>query len=178
MEPLTHFFTGACMGRAGLNRKTAYATLAATLAAEAADLDIVWGLRGPVEGLKHHRGITHTFIAVPFVAAVMVGAVWLLHRWHEKRRRRRLEALNLASGEPVPPRLEPRPVHWGWLYLTCFIAALSHILLDWTNGYGVRPFFPFNPRWYAGSFMFIVEPVLWGLFLLALVLPLLFGLPD
>ena len=45
MEPFTHFFTGACMGRAGLNRKTAYATLAATLAAEAADMDIFWGFR-------------------------------------------------------------------------------------------------------------------------------------
>ena len=32
MEPITHFLTGACIGRAGLNRKTAYATLAAVLA--------------------------------------------------------------------------------------------------------------------------------------------------
>jgi inner membrane protein len=69
-------------------------------------------------------------------------------------------------------------VHWGWLSMTCFISALTHIALDWTNNYGVRPFFPFNPRWYAGSFMFIAEPVLWGLFLLALVLPGLFGLAD
>jgi len=64
MEPVTHFLTGACIGRAGLNRKTAYATLTAALAAEAADMDIFWGLRGQVDELKHHRGITHTFIAV------------------------------------------------------------------------------------------------------------------
>lgn len=178
MEPLTHFFTGACMGRAGLNRKTAYATLAATLAAEGADLDIFWGLRGPVEELKHHRGITHTFIGVPLVAAVTVGAVWLLHCWNEKRRRKRLAAAQLSPGEPLPARLQPRLVHWGWLYFSCFIAALSHILLDWTNNYGVRPFFPYNPRWYEGSFMFIAEPVLWGLFLLAFTLPWLFGLAD
>jgi inner membrane protein len=69
-------------------------------------------------------------------------------------------------------------VHWGWLYATALIAALSHLLLDWTNNYGLRPFFPFNPRWYAGSFMFIAEPVLWLLFLLALVMPWLFGLAD
>jgi inner membrane protein len=178
MEPLTHFFTGACMGRAGFNRKTAYATLAATLAAEAADTDVFWSLRGPVEGLKHHRGITHTFIAVPLVAAVIVGLVWVLHGWNEKRRRRKLAAMNLEPGAPLPPRLKPRVVHWGWLYLTCFVAAASHILLDWTNNYGVRPFFPFNPRWYAGSFVFIAEPVLWGLFLLALVMPWLLGLAD
>lgn len=178
MEPLTHFFTGACMGRAGLNRKTAYATLAATLAAEAADTDIFWGLRGPVEGLKHHRGMTHTFIGVPVVAAVIVTLVWLLHRWNESRRQQKLARLNPDPAAPLPPRLQPRAVHWGWLYLTCLLAALSHIFLDWTNNYGVRPFFPFNPRWYAGSFMFIVEPVLWGLFLLALVMPWLLGLAD
>lgn len=178
MEPLTHFFTGACIGRAGFNRKTAYATLAATLAAEGGDLDILWGFRGPVEELKHHRGITHTFIAVPVVAAVTVGFVWLLHRWNEKRRRRKFDVAKLGPGEPVPARLQPRVVHWGWLYLTTFVAGLTHIALDWTNNYGVRPFFPFNPRWYEGSFMFIVEPVLWGLFLLAFVLPWLFGLTD
>lgn len=178
MEPFTHFFTGACLGRSGFNRKTAYATLAATLAAEAGDLDILWGFRGPVAGLNHHRGITHTFIAVPVVAGVTVGFVWLLHRWNEKRRRRKLNAANLSPGEPVPFRLQPRPVHWGWLYLTAFVAALTHIALDWTNNYGVRPFFPFSPRWYEGSFMFIAEPVLWGLFLLAFLLPWLFGLTD
>jgi inner membrane protein len=178
MEPLTHFFTGACLGRAGLNRKTAYATLAATLAAEAADLDVFWGIRGPVEELNHHRGITHTFIGAPVVAGVIVGAVWLLHRWNERRRRRKLARLNLEPGAPVPHRLEPHAVHWGWLFLACLIAALSHILLDWTNNYGVRPFFPFNPRWYAGNLVFIVEPILWGLFLLAFILPWLLGLAD
>src|SRR5215467_10844467 len=123
MEPVTHFLTGACLGRAGFNRKTAYATLAAVLAAEAADLDVVWGIAGPVEELKHHRGITHTFIAVPVVAGVIVGSVWLLHRFSRAR---------LGNGN-AQASLSPAPVHWGWLYCTALIAALSHILLDWTN---------------------------------------------
>lgn len=157
MEPITHFLTGACIGRAGFNRKTAYATLAAVLAAEAADMDVFAGFAGPVEELKHHRGITHTFIAAPLVAGAVFGVVWLWHRWRRK------------SGQPV---------HWGWLYAGTLVAALSHILLDWSNNYGVRPFFPFNPRWYAGSFMFIAEPVLWAILLLALVMPWLLGLTD
>ncbi|MGO9338684.1 MAG: metal-dependent hydrolase [Terracidiphilus sp.] len=176
MEPVTHFLTGACIGRAGLNRKTAYATLAAVLAAEAADLDVLWALRGPVEELKHHRGITHTFVGAPVVAAVVVGAVALLHFWRERRRARKLAAAKLDPGAPIPLRLQAKIVHWGWLYVTTLIAAMSHLLLDWSNNYGVRPFFPFNPRWYAGSFMFIAEPILWGLFFLALVMPWLFGL--
>jgi inner membrane protein len=176
MEPVTHFLTGACISRAGLNRKSAYATLAAVLAAEAADMDVVWSVRGPVESLKHHRGITHTFIATPIVAAVIVGLVALLHLWLESRLKRKLAAMHLEPGAPIPRRLQPRPVHWGWLYLAALIAALSHLFLDWTNNYGLRPFFPFNPRWYAGSFVFIAEPLIWGLLLIAIILPWILGL--
>src|ERR1700745_1117825 len=92
MEPITHFLTGACIGRAGLNRKTAYATLAAVLAAEAADIDVVWAFAGPVEGLKHHRGITHTFIAAPFSGAAAGGAAGLYPRGVEGGRARRIKA--------------------------------------------------------------------------------------
>jgi inner membrane protein len=168
MEPVTHFLTGACIGRAGLNRKTAYATLAAVLAAEAADLDILWSIAGPVDELKHHRGITHTFIAAPMVAGAVVGVVWMIDSL--RRRRNESRAPNQSASAPPPP------VHWGWLYATALIAALSHLLLDWTNNYGVRPFFPFNPRWYAGSFVFIAEPLIWALLLAALVIPWLLGL--
>jgi inner membrane protein len=169
------------LGRAGLNRKTAYATLAAAVAAEAPDLDMLWGLRGPVDELKHHRGITHTFWAVPVIAGVVVGAIWLLHLWRENRRHRRdapASSGNALLQNSKAPSVPPTTLHWGWLYLTACIAALSHILLDWTNNYGVRPFFPLNAHWYAGSFMFIAEPILWGLFFLAFTMPWLLGLAD
>ena len=164
MEPVTHFLTGACIGRAGLNRKTAYATLAAVLAAEAADLDIFWGFAGPVDELKHHRGITHTFWAVPVVAGVWSARCGCsTMAWREKRRiaaardsaqddrtRQSATALTTAHGHPLGLALSHR--------LASPRSAI--ILLDWTNNYGVRPFFPLNPHWYAGSFMFIVEPIL------------------
>jgi len=177
MEPVTHFLTGACLGRAGFNRKTAYATVAAVLAAEAADLDILWGFTGPVEELKHHRGITHTFWAVPVIAAVVVGAVWM---W-QRLRHAHDESSDLAEWlqDPSLSQGSPRqPVRWGWLYATACLAALTHIALDWTVNYGVRPLFPFNDNWYAGSFMFIAEPVLWGLFSLAFFMPWILGLAD
>lgn len=158
MEPITHFLTGACIGRAGFNRKTAYATFTATLAAEAADLDMLWRVKGPVEELKHHRGITHTLVGAPAVALAIVAAIWLLHRFRRRK--------------------QPQPVRWGWLYLIGLIAAFSHILLDWTVNYGVRPFFPFSPKWYALSIMFIAEPVWWALLVLAFVMPWLLGLAD
>ena len=158
MEPVTHFLAGACLGRSGFNRKTAYATLAMTLAAEAPDLDVLWGLRGPVAGFQHHRGITHTFLGAPVVALAVTGMVWL---WHRSRRRQ--------------PTVSPR---WTLLWLLSWLAALSHIFLDWTNNYGVRPFFPFNPRWYELSIAFIVEPVVLGALVLGLVVPAILGLAD
>jgi inner membrane protein len=186
MEPVTHFLTGACLGRAGFNRKTAYATLVAVLAAEAADLDIFWGLAGPVDELKHHRGITHTFWAVPVIAGVVVGAVGLLHLWRARNKHKGGPSFSSApadekGGIAQSPGFNVRPgqpIRWGWLYLTACVAALSHLLLDWTNNYGVRPFFPLNAHWYAGSFMFIAEPILWGLFFLAFAIPWILGLAD
>jgi len=166
MEPVTHFLTGACIGRAGLNRRTAYATLAATLAAEAPDMDVFWSFGGPVVALQHHRGITHTLIAAPAVALVITGFVWTLDRY--------LFPL-FTPRKPAPP---PRPVRWLWVYASALIADFSHLLLDWTNNYGLRPFFPFNPRWYSGDLVFIAEPVIWALLLAALIFPALLGLTD
>ena len=180
MEPVTHFLTGACLARAGLNRKAAYTTLAMTLAAQMPDIDKLWSLRGPVADFEHHRGITHTFLALPVEALVMTGAVWLLHRWRVSRAAQRVIAAPVVDA-PLTDRkivrpLTAAPVRWGLLYGFVMIALLSHILLDWTNNYGVRPFFPFNPKWYAGSFVFIFEPVMFAALVIGLAAPSLFGL--
>jgi len=167
MDPVTHLLTGACIGRAGLNRRTAYATLAAVLAADAPDIDVLWGIAGPVAGFEHHRGITHTLIAAPVMALAVTGAVWLLRRgW---------SALPWVKSRQ---RMDQQPVNWLWIYLTALIADLSHLLLDWTNNYGLRPFFPFNKHWYSGDFVFIAEPVIWGLLTAAMVFPWLLSLAD
>jgi inner membrane protein len=172
MEPVTHFLTGACLGRSGFNRKTAYATLAMTMAAEAPDLDMVWGFRGPVAELAHHRGWTHSFIGAPVVALTTLGFVWVIHRL---RRKEPVTTPASKGGSPGAPGIQPR---WGLIFLFAWIAALSHILLDYTVNYGVRPFFPFNPKWYAWSIVFIVDPwILLALFL-ALVVPAILGLAD
>jgi inner membrane protein len=56
------------------------------------------------------------------------------------------------------------------------LAGLSHILLDFTNNYGVRPFWPFSERWISWDIVFIVEPVLLIVLTLGLILPALFSL--
>ena len=158
MEPLTHFLFGANLGRAGLNRKTAYATLTLTLAAEAPDLDVVGRFAGRAFGFAHHRGFTHSFLGGPLVAALVVAFVYGLHRlWLHRRQR------------GIPPR-------WGLLFLFAYLACLGHILLDFTNNYGVRPFWPFSGRWYSWDIVFIVEPALLVFLIGGLVASALAGL--
>lgn len=143
MEPLTHLLFGANLGRAGLNRKTAYATLTLTLAAEAPDLDVLSRFGGRAVGFAQHRGFTHSFLGGLLVSALVVAFVYGLHR--------------LRRRQPKPGTPPPR---WGLLFVYAYAACLSHILLDFTNNYGVRPFWPFSGRWYSWDIVFIVEPVL------------------
>jgi len=149
------------MGRAGFNRKTAYATLTMLLAAEAADCDVLWEIKGPIAALQHHRGITHSFVGVPFIAAATLLGVYVLHHWW--------------LGKRKPREGYPR-VRWRLLFWLAVLAALSHLLLDYTTAYGIRLFEPFNYRWYSWDIMFIIEPVMLALLVLGLALPWLLGL--
>jgi len=161
LEPLTHFLTGACLGRAGLNRKTALATATVTLAAEAPDLDVLGEFKGRVFAFAHHRGFTHSFLGIALVSAVVVGFMYAIWRI----RGRKIKNPNL------PPR-------WGLLFAFSYLAGLSHILLDYTNNYGVRPFWPFSEKWYSWDIVFIVDPIILILLVSGLVLPTLFSFID
>ncbi len=175
MEPVTHFLTGACLSRAGFNRKTALATVTMVLAAEAPDIDIaVYFAKGGIIGFAHHRGITHTLIGIPFVCALVLAIVYLFHRWRARVTKDVPAGCpacppGVASGSPANPR-------WGLLYGLALIAGYSHILLDYTNSYGVRPFEPFHNQWYSWDIVSIIEPTILAALILGLVLPALFAL--
>jgi inner membrane protein len=147
------------MSRAGLNRKTALATATMTLAAEAADLDVLGNLKNPIFGFAHHRGFTHSFLGAVLVAALVVGFMYLVWR--------------LRGRKTKDPNLPPR---WGLLFLFAYLAAVSHVLLDFTNNYGVRPFWPFSEKWHSWDIVFIVDPLILILLTAGLVLPGLFRL--
>ncbi len=167
MDPLTHMLTGACMGRSGFNRKTALATVTMVLAAEVADLDVLWEFRGSIAGLQHHRGITHSFVGVPFVAAAVLGIVYLLHRFRSRKRSA------VANSSAYSAKI---PVRWGYLYFCAVLAALSHLLLDYSTAYGIRLFEPFNYRWYSWDIVYIIDPVIWIVLIAGLAVPALFSL--
>lgn len=152
------------MSRAGFNRKSALTTLTMVLAAEAADIDMLWMFKSQLAALQHHRGITHSFVGMPFMAAATLGFVYLVHRLRLRLR-------------PPKPSIRPKlAVRWGYLYWVALLAALSHLLLDYTTAYGIRLFEPFNYRWYSWDLVYIVDPVIWAALLAGLMLPALFGL--
>ena len=132
-----------------------------TLAAEAPDLDVLGNFKGPVFGFAHHRGFTHSFLGLFLVSAFVVGIMYLVWR--------------LRGRKIKNPNLPPR---WGLLYVFALIAGLTHILLDFTNGYGVRPFWPFSEKWYSWDIVFIIDPIIFLFLLAGFVLPALFSLID
>lgn len=157
MDNLTHTLTGIAISQAGFNRKTRYATLAIVVGANLPDIDLISRFWGNVAYLKYHRGITHSIIGVTALAALLAAVVYLLGR------------------RANPPKAGP-PLHGRWLLLACWVATASHLLLDFTNSYGVRPFLPFNSHWYALDIEPIIDPILWLILIAGLALPALFRL--
>ena len=167
MEPVTHLLTGACLSRAlGFPRRARHATLACVLAAELPDADYVYRLGGPITYFQHHRGWTHALWSLPLQAVIVVT---LMFAWKYARSAWKKRGSRRSKEVPWRP---------GLLFLMTLLALLTHLLLDWTNNYGIRPFAPFNPRWYSADLVFIVEPVLLLALSAALLLPLLFSLSD
>jgi inner membrane protein len=142
-----------------LNRKTGLATLTLVFASEAPDLDIVTAFGGSVSYLQYHRGITHSLLGAPFVAAGSLAIIYGIYR------------ILLAIGRK--PKL---PLNWRWLYLYALLGALGHLFLDFTNSYGVRPFAPFHRAWYSWDILFIFDPIILVILVMALAIPGVLGL--
>jgi inner membrane protein len=120
---------------------TRAATILGVVAAELPDADLVYS--GSVLGmgklgyLLHHRGHTHTLLFALLGAALAWGVVLMLRR-----------------GARAPAE------RWALLGIA-LAGTLSHIALDYTNSYGVHPFWPVGSSWYYGDAVFIIEPWLW-----------------
>ncbi|MBS1829281.1 MAG: metal-dependent hydrolase [Acidobacteria bacterium] len=147
MDNLTHTLTGLMMSRAGLNRLSPYASVIAMLAANIPDADGVVRLGGTsLDYLDVHRGWTHTLAASPVVAACVVGLVAAVAR---------------------------KRLPWFGAWLVAWLAVLSHIVMDWSNVYGIRMLMPFRSDWLHLDVTNVVDIWIWAVLLLAVVGPLL-----
>jgi inner membrane protein len=144
MDPLTHSATGLFLGRAGLNRFSEHAPWILVLAANAPDIDIVTLAGGQLNYLNYHRHITHSLAAWPVMALLPVLAVRLCTR---------------------------KPFRWPGAYAISLAAVASHLLLDYTNAYGIRFLLPFSARWFRLDLTSVVDLWIWAVLLLALAGP-------
>lgn len=163
MDNLTHTMIGALAGEAlarhlphdaqGLQaetRRNLFVTLGA-ICSNLPDSDLLYSyMDGKVSYLLHHRGHTHTLLG----ALALSALAWALTRlWLQRR------------------QLKPSRQDCIWLAAIVFGAPLLHMGLDFTNNYGVHPFWPLDNAWYYGDSVFIIEPLLW-----AACTPLMFSL--
>jgi len=156
MDNITHTLVGLMLSRAGgfsSNKPWGEkgATLAIMLAANAPDMDTYNFFNDNLAYLQVHRGYTHALPFAPLVALVPLLLVKAFTRT-------RFTLLTLAT------------------YAAGLIAVLSHLLLDWTNVYGVRLMLPFNAKWYRLDSTDIIDPVILGILMLAVAAPALSGL--
>jgi inner membrane protein len=158
MDNLTHSLTAVALSQAGLNRKTRFATFTLIVGANLPDIDLVATFGGAATYLKYHRGITHSIMGAAVLATALGALVYFLGR------------------KAPPAKKAGPPVDLRWLMIIAWIALGSHVLMDFTNSYGIRPFMPFSARWYAWDIMSIIDLLLWAILILGLALPPLFRL--
>jgi len=151
MDPLTHSATGLFLGRAGLNRFCGQAPWILVLAANAPDIDIVTLAGGQLNYLNYHRHLTHSLAAWPVMALLPVLAVRLFTR---------------------------KPFRWLAAYSISLVAVASHLLLDYTNVYGIRWLLPFSGRWFHLDITSVVDLWIWAVFLAGLAGPALVRLVN
>jgi inner membrane protein len=96
------------------------------------DLDVVAGFAGEWANLVHHRGISHSLVALP-LAALPIGAV----AWRFLGARRHLLT---------------------WMHLA-FWALITHPLLDLFTAYGTQLLAPFSDRRFALDGVAIIDPI-------------------
>lgn len=147
MDNLTHSLVAAVMGRMGLKRLSPRAMPAMIVAANLPDIDsFVAGAVG-CEPIAAHRGFTHGPLGIALMAFLAVAIIWC---W---------ERLRPGKEGPIRP---------GGLLIACYLAALSHPLLDLMNTYGTRVLDPFSDRWFYADTLFIMDPWIWITLILGL----------
>jgi inner membrane protein len=146
MDNLTHTLTGLALSQAGLNRWYARSALLLILAANIPDIDIVTIAGGPFNYFLYHRGLTHSVAMVPVMALLPALFVCAVSRTMRD---------------------------WKAAYVLSIIGVASHLLLDWTNAYGVRFLLPFSSQWFRLDLNSLTDLWIWGVLILAFLGPLL-----
>ena len=146
MDNLTHTAVGLFLSRIGLGAWSVRATPILLIAANIPDVDLVTLSGGPLTYLHYHRHLTHCLAAMPLLALAAVAIVRFAGR---------------------------KPVKWTGAFFAALIAVASHLLLDWTNVYGIRLLLPFSAEWLRADTTGVVDLWILGVILVGIAGPFL-----
>ena len=156
MDNLCHALAGAALGEAGLKRTTRFGMATLMIASNLPDIDVAVFATDTL-AMSFRRGWTHGLPAQLALPPVFAAFMFVL-----ARRRQRNAASHGSEGPPADLRA---------LLLLSYIGVVSHVFMDWLNTYGVRLLKPFSDRWFYGDALYIIDPWLYAVFALAILLP-------
>ncbi|MGQ9688757.1 MAG: metal-dependent hydrolase [Desulfobaccales bacterium] len=141
MDPLTHVATGVALSQFVSAPSRGLAAMAAVLFALLPDLDYLLIFQDRLTYLKHHRGFSHSLIALVLFVLAGAGVGRLLGgpRW-------------------------TRP-----MFFLGLIVLTSHLFLDWLTSYGTQLLNPPSRAKFALDWIFIIDPSLTGFLLVGAV---------
>jgi inner membrane protein len=170
MENVTHSLFGAALYYAG-GRRLAPRTLPLwIIGANLPDIDVITQFMGRLIYIEHHRGLTHTGLALlPLtILLTLVWQCWAHYLRDANDPHRFGKTNNLAQTATAAKAINNTalispPTSNNWLRVGCaaLITIISHTSLDWLNNYGVRPGLPFSQQWFYGDLVFIADPWIW-----------------
>lgn len=152
MDPVTHTLFGATLAQTGLGRKTRLGTATLLIGANLPDVDVLSYAWSPIDALWLRRGVTHGvlgLVLLPLIlTALVVGWDCAARMWWK-------------PAEDVRPRM---------VLVLSALAISSHPVLDTLNTYGMRWLMPLSSRWIYGDTLFIVDPWVWLILAVSVVL--------
>jgi len=149
MENLTHSLFGAVLYRSGFDRYVPNALPLWVIGANLPDIDVIVNLFGKTAYLRYHRGLTHAIPGVIILSLLLATTWFFWQRWRVS-----------ATSNNTATNLSPFSL-WLRLFISSLVAVGTHPMLDGLNNYGIRPFLPWNEKWFYGDLVFIVDPWIW-----------------
>ncbi len=154
MDNITHTLIGALVGEAAATRREPRETQSdlqgrtllvwtGALGSNLPDFDLLYTTLAhtKVSYLLQHRGYTHTIVGALMAGLLLLAGSRVFARWRK---------WNVSAGDRRR------------IVSICFFVPLLHIGMDFTNNYGVHPFWPWYNGWFYGDSVFIIEPLLWA----------------
>jgi inner membrane protein len=147
MDPVTHVAAGALISQVLPGPSRVWSAAAGVAFALLPDIDYFLVYSDRLAFIRHHRGFTHSLLALVLFALLGAGVGRLIGgvRWF-------------------------RP-----LFFLGLAVLASHLLLDLATSYGTQILFPFSRRRFTLDWLFIIDPYLTALLLLGYLTTICFS---